>query len=55
MKRHACYWYFFILFSDMSDIFYVHYCALTSFLDSALWIVIQVRIYSHPDHSLCMF
>ena len=30
-------------------------CALTSFLDSALWIVAQVRIYSHPSHSLCMF
>ena len=33
MKCHACYWCFFIRFGDISDILYVHYCALIPFCD----------------------
>ena len=43
------------MFGDTSDIFHVHYYALTLFLDSTLWLVTQVRIHSLSGISICMF
>ena len=46
----------FILHSDMHKLQFVFVnCVLISFLDSALWLVAQVRIYSHSDTSLYMY
>ena len=46
---------FLILFSDVCDLFYDHCCALTPFLDSALWLITHVCTHSHSGLSLCMF
>ena len=55
MKCHTCYWWFLILFGDMSDMFHVHYYALTLFLDRTLWLVTQIRIHSLSGLFICMF
>ena len=39
----------------LSDIFHVHYYALTLSLDSTLWLIAQVRIHSLSGLSMCMF
>ena len=44
-----------ILFCSMTCSKLFLNCALTSLLDSALWFVTQVRIYSHSGISICMF
>ena len=38
----------------LSDIFHVHYYALTLSLDSTLWLISQVRIHSLSGLSICM-
>ena len=55
MKCHTCYWWFLILFGDMSDIFHVHYYALTLFHDKTWWLIAQVCIHSLSGISICIF
>ena len=50
MKCHAYYWWLFLLFNDMSDIFFIHYYALTPFYDSASPFANPERIFSHSNH-----
>ena len=40
-------WWFLAIFCDTCDIFYIHYCALTSFHDSALLLAAKVCSHSH--------
>ena len=43
----------FVLHSDMHELYFVFInCVLISFLDSALWLVAEVRIHSHSSQPL---